>query len=272
MTQARSVICDIDGVILHDNQLIPGADTFVHRLLEQGTRLLFLTNYPGQTPKDLQNRFLNAGIHVPEECFYTSAMATADFLRRQEGRKVYVIGEGALTHELYMAGFTITDIDPDIVVVGETRNYNWNMIQLAAQFIMQGARFIATNPDTHGPHMHPACGALCAPIERMTGRNPFYIGKPSAWIIRAALNRNPCRAEPHEQPFRPHAHHRRQPEDRHPGRLPGRSGNRAGALRGQSDRRHRPGPLSSQPHLRVRRRHRSRLSQGPPVPTWPQSA
>lgn len=189
MSQARSVICDIDGVILHDNKLITGADTFVHRLLEQGTRLLFLTNYPGQTPKDLQNRFMNAGLHVPEECFYTSAMATADFLRRQEGRKVYVIGEGALTHELYMAGFTITDIDPDVVVVGETRNYNWNMIQQAAQFIMQGARFIATNPDTHGPHMHPACGALCAPIERMTGRSPFYIGKPSAWIIRAALNR-----------------------------------------------------------------------------------
>ncbi|RSM24852.1 UMP phosphatase [Aeromonas salmonicida] len=160
----KSVICDIDGVILHNNDLIPGADRFVHRLLEQGTKLLFLTNYPAQTQKDLQNRFRSAGIEVPEECFYTSAMGTADFLKRQDGKKAYVIGEGALTHELYKAGFTITDIDPDFVVVGETRNYNWTM-------------------------MHPACGALCAPIERMTGKKPFYVGKPSAWIIRAALNR-----------------------------------------------------------------------------------
>ena len=77
----------------------------------------------------------------------------------------------------------------DFVVVGETRNYNWTMMQLGAKFVDQGARFIATNPDTHGPMMHPACGALCAPIERMTGKKPFYVGKPSAWIIRAALNR-----------------------------------------------------------------------------------
>ncbi|WP_409423002.1 HAD-IIA family hydrolase [Pseudaeromonas sp. ZJS20] len=185
----KNIICDIDGVILHNNHLVPGADQFVHQLLEANRRLLFLTNYPGQTPKDLQNRFQGAGVHVPEDCFYTSAMATADFLKRQEGRKVFVIGEGALTHELYMAGFTITDVDPEIVVVGETRNYNWNMIQQAARFVDQGARFIATNPDTHGPNMYPACGALCAPIERMTGRQPFYVGKPSAWIIRAALNR-----------------------------------------------------------------------------------
>ena len=182
----KNLICDIDGVILHNNDLIPGADRFVHRLLEQGSKLLFLTNYPAQTQKDLQNRFRSTGIEVPEECFYTSAMGTADFLKRQDGKKAYVIGEGALTHELYKAGFTITDIDPDFVVVGETRNYNWTMMQLGAKFVDQGARFIATNPDTHGPMMHPACGALCAPIERMTGKKPFYVGKPSAWIIRAA--------------------------------------------------------------------------------------
>ncbi len=193
--QRKSVICDIDGVILHNNQLIPGADGFVHRLIEQETPLLFVTNYPGQTAKDLQHRFQAAGVNVPESCFYTSAMATAAFLTRQEGRKVYVVGEGALTHELYMAGFSITDIDPDFVVIGETRNYNWNMIQQAAQFVDQGARFIATNPDTHGPHMYPACGALCAPIERMTGKQPFYVGKPSAWIIRAALNKMQAHSE-----------------------------------------------------------------------------
>ncbi|WP_108652957.1 HAD-IIA family hydrolase [Dongshaea marina] len=184
----KNIICDIDGVILHNNKLIEGAERFVHRLLEQGANLLFLTNYPVQTPKDLQARFESAGIEVPESCFYTSAMATADFLKRQDGKKAYVIGGGALPHELYNAGFTLTEIDPDFVVVGETRNYNWNMIQQGALFISQGARFIATNPDVAGPQMHPACGALCAPIERMTGKKPFYIGKPSAWMLRAALN------------------------------------------------------------------------------------
>lgn len=184
----KHVICDIDGVLLHDNTAIPGADRFIQRLLDQGTPLLLLTNYPSQTAADLHNRLAAASIHVPESCFYTAAMATAAFLEYQQGRKAYVIGDGALTHELYKIGFTITDIDPDFVIVGETRSYNWDMIQKASQLVMQGARFIGTNPDVAGPNGYPACGALCAPIERITGKIPFYIGKPNAWIMRAALN------------------------------------------------------------------------------------
>jgi NagD protein len=185
----KNVICDIDGVVLWDNELIEGADTFIRRILDQGNRFLLLTNYPSQTPADLRNRLGAAGLDVQEECFYTSAMATAAFLKRQDGRKAYVVGEGALAHELYAIGFTITDINPEFVVVGETRSYNSEMIAKAARLIMRGARFIATNPDVAGPLGYPACGALCAPIERITGRQPFYIGKPNAWIMRAALNR-----------------------------------------------------------------------------------
>jgi len=183
----KSVICDIDGVLLWDNRLIPGADTFLRKLVDGGVRYVLLTNYPSQTPADLQNRLAISGLELPSDVFYTSAMATAAFLERQGGRKAFVVGEGALTHELYRIGFTMTDVDPDYVVVGETRAYNWEMIRRASQLILDGARFIATNPDVAGPHGHPACGALCAPIERITGKAPYYVGKPNAWIMRAAL-------------------------------------------------------------------------------------
>lgn len=191
----KNVICDIDGVLMHDNTAVPGADQFLARIQEQRMPLVMLTNYPSQTAQDLVNRFAAAGLEVPESAFYTSAMATADFLRRQEGKKAYVIGEGALIHELYKAGFTITDINPDFVIVGETRSYNWDMMHKAAYFVNNGARFIATNPDTHGHGFVPACGALCAPIEKITGRQPFYVGKPSPWIIRAALNKLQAHSE-----------------------------------------------------------------------------
>lgn len=191
----KNIICDIDGVLLHNNNLIPGADRFIKRILAQGNPLTVLTNYPSQTAQDLQNRLSAAGIEVPETVIYTSAMATAAFLERQDGRKAFVIGEGALTHELYKIGFTITDINPDFVIVGETRSYNWDMIQKASYFIMGGARFIATNPDVAGPKGYPACGALCAPIERITGQKPLYMGKPSPWVIRAALNKMKAHSE-----------------------------------------------------------------------------
>ena len=184
----KTVICDIDGVILHNNAPLTGAPAFLHGLQEREVPFLLLTNYPSQTPADLKNRFQQAGIDVPENRFYTSTMATAAFLKRQDGRRVFVVGEGALTHALYSEGFTVTEQNPDFVVVGETRAYNWEMMHRAARLVKDGARFIATNPDVAGPDAQPACGALCAPIERITGKEPFYVGKPSPWMMRAALN------------------------------------------------------------------------------------
>lgn len=161
----QNVICDIDGVLMHDNVAVPGAAEFIKRILEKEMPLVMLTNYPSQTGQDLANRFATAGIDVPDTAFYTSAMATADFLRRQEGKKAYVVGEGALIHELYKAGFTITDVNPDFVIVGETRSFNWEMMHKAAFFVSNGARFIATNPDTHGRGYYPPA-ARCAPASR----------------------------------------------------------------------------------------------------------
>jgi NagD protein len=184
-----AVVCDIDGVILGDNRPLPGAVDFTQSLLKDGSPFLFLTNFPSQTPGDLRNRFLGAGLDVPEAHFYTSAMATIEFLRDQAGeaRKVYVIGEGALVHALYDAGFVLSETDADFVVLGETQSYHFDMIQRAAQLIRAGARFIATNPDVAGPSGRPSCGALAAPIERITGKAPFYVGKPNAVMMRAAL-------------------------------------------------------------------------------------
>jgi len=184
----KNIICDLDGVIMRDNALVPGADRFVADVLENGYKLLFLTNYSSQTPLDLKSRLDTAGLDVSEDLFYTSAMATAAFLEKQEGRRAYVIGEGGLTHELYNIGFMITDTNPDYVIVGETQSYNMEMIQKASHLINQGARFIATNLDVAGPKGKPSCGALCAPIQKITGREPFFIGKPNAWMMRAALN------------------------------------------------------------------------------------
>lgn len=184
----RLIISDIDGVLLRENAPIDGAAAFLQRLKDSEHPFLLLTNKPTQTPQDLANRFELAGLEVEPERFYTSTMATAAFLERQDGRKAYVVGEGALTHALYNVGFTITDLNPDFVVVSETDSFNLDMIRKASRLIQGGARFIATNPDVVGPDFTPACGALCAPIERITGKKPFYVGKPSPWIMRAALN------------------------------------------------------------------------------------
>lgn len=188
-TTLSALLCDIDGVILQDDHVLPGAHELLDWLQQRGLPFVFLTNFPSQTPEDLKGRFDRVSLPVSAAHFYTSAMATAEFLQHQAGerRRVFVVGEGALVHALYGAGFTLSESDVDFVVVGETKAYNFDMIQRAAQLIGEGARFIATNPDVAGPRGRPSCGALCAPIERMTRKAPFYVGKPSPFMMRAAL-------------------------------------------------------------------------------------
>jgi NagD protein len=187
----KAIICDIDGVVLRDDRPLPGASELVRWLAGSGMPYLFLTNYPSQTPAELSERFRLNGIDgaVPPRHFYTSAIATAEFLHDQAGerRRAYVVGEGALVEALQQAGFTLTDREVDYVVLGETPTYGFEMIRTAASLIRRGARFVATNPDVAGPEGRPSCGAFSAPIERITGQSPFYVGKPNALMMRAAL-------------------------------------------------------------------------------------
>ncbi len=188
-----SYVVDMDGVIYHGNRLIPGAAEFLSRLEAGGHKYLFLTNNSQWTPRDLRHRLESLGIVVPETAFHTSALATAEFLRQQTpGGTAYVIGGAGLTNALYDVGFTLTERNPDYVVLGETRSYDYNMIERAARMILSGARFIATNPDLTGPGedgILPACGALAAPIELATGQKPYFIGKPNPLMMRTALKK-----------------------------------------------------------------------------------
>ena len=162
----KGFICDMDGVIYHGNQILPGVPEFLHWLQEEGKSYLFLTNNSGSTPKELQQKLARMGLDVPEEHFYTSALATASFLSRQApGCSAYVIGAPGLVGALYSAGITMNDVNPDYVVVGETGSYNFETIQKAVTLVLAGAKLIGTNSDLTGPvegGIAPACRALAA--------------------------------------------------------------------------------------------------------------
>ncbi len=190
--ESKSFLIDMDGVLVQGSKIIPGAEVFISKLIEQKRKFLLLTNNPIFTPRDLAHRLNIIGLQIPEDKIFTSAMATAFFLQKQRpNAKVYVIGESGLTSVLHDAGFTITDHEPDYVVLGETLSYNFEVIKIAIRLIIAGARFIATNPDPSGPSTDgivPACGAMAALIETVTGVKPFFIGKPNALMMRLALN------------------------------------------------------------------------------------
>ena len=187
----KGFICDMDGVIYHGNELLPGAREFVEWLKEEKKEFLFLTNNSQRSRRELQQKIHRLGITVDPVFFYTTALATASFLASQHpGGTAYVIGDAGLTNALYGAGFSINDVDPDYVVVGETRSYSFEKIQQAINLVLKGAKLIGTNPDLVCPTDAgpiPGCGSLITPIEYATGRKAYFMGKPNPLMIRHAL-------------------------------------------------------------------------------------
>ncbi|ACZ32146.1 HAD-superfamily hydrolase, subfamily IIA [Xylanimonas cellulosilytica DSM 15894] len=197
--QIDAWLTDMDGVLVHEGHAIPGAPEFIAALRDAGRPFLVLTNNSIFTPRDLRARLATSGIELPEENIWTSALATAQFLRDQvPNGSAYPIGEAGLTTALYEAGYTLTESSPDYVVLGETRTYSFEAITKAIRLIQDGARFIATNPDTTGPSREgplPATGAVAALITAATGRKPYYVGKPNPMMFRSALNRIDAHSE-----------------------------------------------------------------------------
>lgn len=196
---AECWLTDMDGVLVHEGQALPGAVEFLQRLVERDRRFLVLTNNSIYTPRDLSARLARAGLQVPETAIWTSALATAQFLSDQlPGGSAYVIGESGLTTALHEVGYTLTDTDPDYIVLGETRTYSFEAITQAVRLIAAGARFIATNPDSTGPTAEgplPATGAVAAMITKATGVQPYFLGKPNPMMFRTAMNRIQAHSE-----------------------------------------------------------------------------
>ncbi len=188
-----SWLTDMDGVLVHEGVAIPGASDLIAKWTAEGTPFLVLTNNSIYTPRDLSARLVATGLNIPEDRIWTSALATADFLHSQmPGGSAYVIGESGLTTALHEVGFVMTDQNPDYVVLGETRNLNFETMTKAIRLIGAGSRFIVTNPDATGPSADgplPAAGSVAALITKATGMDPYIVGKPNPMMFRSAMRK-----------------------------------------------------------------------------------
>lgn len=195
----KGFICDMDGVIYHGNRIFPGVKEFVSWLQRENKQYLFLTNNSGLTQKELRQKLLRMGLDIPKEHFYTSALATAEFLKLQApGCSVYAVGEAGLTNALYDAGIMMNDVNPEYVVIGEGRSYSLETLTKAVNLVLKGAKLIGANSDVSGPienGIAPACKALVAPIEMVTGKQAYFCGKPNPLMMRTGLRLLGCHSE-----------------------------------------------------------------------------
>lgn len=187
---AQGFLIDMDGVIYGGDVLIPGADEFISRLIENEIPFTFMTNNSQRTQLEVVRKLRKLGIKVTENHVYTSAMATGKFISGQMvNGSVYVLGEGGLLSSLHDSGLTLVETEPDFVVLGEGRNFTLEMVQKSVDMILAGAKFITTNRDPSPKKKgwnNLGIAATTAMIEEATGTKAFVIGKPGPVMMRSA--------------------------------------------------------------------------------------
>ena len=192
ISRAESWLCDMDGVLIRDGAMIPGADKFLDRLRSTGRPYLILTNNSLFTPREIREELAQMGLHVEESRLWTSSLATAKFVHTQRPfGTAFVIGQASLREAIHDVGYRTDDRAPDYVVLGETQDYSFDEMTTAVRLIERGSLFVATNPEPTGQSplgSLPGCGALAAMIESATGVAPYFVGKPNPVMIREGLN------------------------------------------------------------------------------------
>lgn len=189
-------IFDLDGTVYRGDTPIPGAIEALHRIRAVGIPMVFMTNNSTQSRAAFAAKLTSMGFEADAEQVVNTAYATALHLQRTrpQGGTAYVVGAEALSREVEAAGFTVTEREPDVVVVGLDRELTYAKLRTAVHAILGGADFVATNPDRlipHGADLDPGAGTLVAAVEAATSHvtHPTVIGKPEPLMPLMALSR-----------------------------------------------------------------------------------
>lgn len=187
---------DMDGTIYKDDCLFPGVQELFKKILDNGSKYIFLTNNSSKSVDDYILKINNLGIPAKAENFFTSSQATILYLVKNNltNKLIYVMGTESLKKELSKNGLRITDQysnDIDIVLVGFDTELNYQKLIDVSKILKSNILFIATNPDLVCPTSYgfiPDCGSICQMIYNSTGKSAKFIGKPNKEMIEMVLN------------------------------------------------------------------------------------
>ncbi len=201
MTNLRSIVCDLDGVLYLGSETVPGAGRTLETLESAGIDLWFVTNNSTKTPEEVAAKIvLRTGYQARPERVVTSALAAADLLAGTVSSAL-VLGEPGLRTALTDAGITAIDAsdvpgpgpaEVDAVVVGLDYGFTYQRLAAASMAVRAGARLVGSNGDATFPTPHgqaPGAGSMVAAVEKASGVVAELCGKPHPAMRRLLASR-----------------------------------------------------------------------------------
>jgi len=193
LSQKKLFLFDIDGTIAVGNDLLDGTLELLNYIEEVGGKAYYITNNSTKSNSDYVEKFRHAfGLETTEDLFITSGYMMLQFLlKNYKQEKIFVLGTASFIAELRKNGLHIVETCQEniaCVVVAYDSELNYGkLIEACKVLSTTDIPFYATNPDLCCPidfGFIPDCGAICEMITHSTGKEPNYLGKPSAEVVR----------------------------------------------------------------------------------------
>lgn len=170
-----TVLFDCDGVLYRTLDPCPGASECINGLLENGKKVLFVTNNAGVNRRQLRQKLakLLDIDSLTNDQMVSSSYSCAQYLRQHldEGSRVHVIGSHGFCEELENSGFKISggpsndspsmdreeladypfeEHPIDAIAVGHDTEFTFRKLSIANNLLLRNpnALFVATNHDS----------------------------------------------------------------------------------------------------------------------------
>ncbi len=185
----KGIIFDIDGVLEFQGKVYPGAVETVDVLRERGIQLRFLTNSTLKSRESCAARLKKAGFQISPEEVITASYATAVYLKELNPRSCWVMLEREGLDEF--RNLVQDTEDPEYIVVGDNRSkFDFEHLNQALRLLLKGKRLIGMQSellDTSMGEMELNVGSWVGMLERASGVQATYIGKPNPFVFELTL-------------------------------------------------------------------------------------
>ena len=126
------------------------------------------------------------GLLQPMNHIILSQHPTIFFLKNKGYKKIFLLGTTSLKKEFEQEGFTLTEENPEILVLAFDQELTYERLVKASYFLQDNVPYIATHLDDRCPTERgyiPDAGGFAALLEKTSGRMPRVFGKPNKEML-----------------------------------------------------------------------------------------